>query len=368
MFYFDVQFAYHFILYSQLAEAASSVGERTTTSGSAATSTAIVPYVPQEPYTFIGTMPAGFHPPYRPSSPINEEETMPEDAFDMVAVEDDAVPQGSEYIFDENMIVDYSDRYGTERNETERKKSLLIGTSTTVRGQTWVVRGDIPFDATVDDDYPEQGLRSNSVDCVSLPKRFRTRDEVLLGIRSSPRTPKSAVRDETKAVHATFMSLFPVNWKQSLKRLNAAILKDPSSKTRTKTKEVSENEYFVFIGILLLAAVQSTGGVEGLYKNKQTKGIVDRKEASEYMTQTRFKYIKTHWVEQFELDLTEDQKEENKWWRMGYLIQGFNDNRSKSVAASRVLTLDESMSTSDREDRKPTEYKLHYKETRRFRN
>ena len=81
-----------------------------------------------------------------------------------------------------------------------------------------------------------------------------------------------------------------------------------------------------------------------MYKNKQTKGIVDRKGAAEYMNQTRFKFIKTHWVEQFELDLTENQKQANKWWRMGYLIQGFNENRSRSVAASRVLTMDESMS------------------------
>ena len=78
--------------------------------------------------------------------------------------------------------------------------------------------------------------------------------------------------------------------------------------------------------------------------NKQTKGIVDSKAATEYMNQTRFKFIKSHWVEQFELDLTEDQKEANKWWRMGYLIQGFNDSRSRSVAASPVLSMNESMS------------------------
>lgn len=139
--------AYHFILHSQLAEAASSAGEATTISGSAATSMAIVPYVPQNTYTYIGTMPAGFHPSARPSSPLlNEEETVAEDAFDMVAHEDDADPQGSEYIYDNNMIVDYRDRYGAERTETERTKSRLIGTSTNVRGQTWVVRDDIPYE------------------------------------------------------------------------------------------------------------------------------------------------------------------------------------------------------------------------------
>ena len=57
-------------------------------------------------------MPAGFHAPACPSSPLlKEEETIPEDAFDMVAHEDDVVPQGSEYLFDHNIIVDYRDRY-----------------------------------------------------------------------------------------------------------------------------------------------------------------------------------------------------------------------------------------------------------------
>ena len=72
--------------------------------------------------------------------------------------------------------------------------------------------------------------------------------------------------------------------------------------------------------------------------------MVTKIKASKYMSHTRFKFVKSYWVKQFELDLTEDEKQRNKWWRVGFLVNGFNENRKRTVAASRVLTLDESMS------------------------
>ena len=70
------------------------------------------------------------------------------------------------------------------------------------------------------------------------------------------------------------MVLFPVNWKQSIKRLNDAIKRDASSTRRRTTNEVSDNEYWVFIGLLLLCSVQKSRGVDGLFRNKQTEGMV----------------------------------------------------------------------------------------------
>ena len=95
---------------------------------------------------------------------------------------------------------------------------------------------------------------------------------MLNGVRASPRTPKKVETDEVKTIQATFMALFPVNWKQSLKRLNKAILSDTMIQTRKRSHEVSENEYFVFIGILLLAGIQSSGGLNGLYNKKGNGG------------------------------------------------------------------------------------------------
>ena len=323
--------------HSQIADAPS---RTSTDASSAVTSRAIVPYVPA--FTYIGTTPAGnLGPEGQPEPQLYDQQEIPEDALDIVGMEDDPIPQGSEFIYDQEALVEYQDdRHGQARIQTEQRKSLLIGSVTNVGGQAWVVREDIPIDHTITEDFAEQGLRSNNADIDSLPKRFRSRDEFAFGIRASPRTPKIAERDETKTINAFFMTLYPVNFKQCLKRLNQAILDDPSNRTRKKSNEVSEREYFVFIGILLLAAVQGTGGVEGLYNRKETQGLIEKKQASEYMTKTRFKFIKSYWCRQFELNMSDEEKTRNKWW----LDHGFNENRSKTVAASRVLTLDESMS------------------------
>ena len=104
--------------------------------------------------------------------------------------------------------------------------------------------------------------------------------------------------------------------------------------------------------MLLLCAVQKTGGVFGLYNRKETEGIVKKVNGSEYMSQTRFKFIKKYWVKQFELDITNEEKVRNPWWRVGYLVHGFNQNRNNTVASSRVKTMDESMSAYRPQTRK----------------
>ena len=57
-------------------------------------------------------------------------------------------------------------------------------------------------------------------------------------------------------------------------------------------------------------------------------------------------------MSQFHLDLTDEEKETNKWWRVGYLVHGFNQNRQSTVASSRIKTLDESMSAYRPQTRK----------------
>ena len=70
------------------------------------------------------------------------------------------------------------------------------------------------------------------------------------------------------------------------------------------------------------------------------------------MSYSRFKFIKRHWMSQFELPVSDDEKERNKWWRVGYLVDGFNTNRKSTVAASRFKTLDGSMSAYRPQTRK----------------
>ena len=272
--------------------------------------------------------------------------SIPEERIDLDATSDDEVSTGSGFIYDDDILDDLlNDKFGLKRTETEQEKAELVGTSFVVAGQRWTVRTDI-FNNHMNEEFLEMGLRSNTLDFACLPKRCRSQREVISGHRASPRTNTRinlAKRDETKAIHEIFMTLYPVNWKQSLKRLNASVVKE-ATVTRRKSNEVSENEYWIFVGLLLLSTVQKSGGISRLFKDDETEGIVQRVDGSEYMNFTRFKFLKKMWVNQFSLDISDDMKQTNKWWKVGYLVQGFNSNRKSTVASSRVKTLDESMS------------------------
>ena len=71
---------------------------------------------------------------------------------------------------------------------------------------------------------------------------------------------------------------------------------------------------------------------------------MQRIQVSEYMSERRFKFFKKVWSKQFQLEIDDDEKEQNKWWEVGYLVHGFNRNRQVTIASYRVKTLDESMS------------------------
>ena len=254
---------------------------------------------------------------------------------------------GSGYIYDDETLRELmADRHGEQRNNIEGKKAEMIGQTVSVTGQVWSVTGDIlPQDIGIEfpeedlEDFAEIGIRCET----ALPRRFRTNNEVNAGNRASPRnTPLKRVDlGEDETIHNFFLTLFPVNWKESLKLLNLAVTKHNESirSKQQKISSVSQKEYWVFNGLLCYCALVKSGGVGGLYK--QQSGIINTAKGAEYMSHKRFKQLKQVWVSQFH---DASQKETNAWWKVAKLVQGFNLNRSRTVASSRVKTLDESMS------------------------
>ena len=281
----------------------------------------------------------------------NHPETIETDP-DIEHEEDERAPLGSGFIYDDATLTELmNDVLGARRDEMNRQKNNLIGNTTVVAGQQWTVRGDIlPRDIGIEDDEIEEddfleiGLRG-LVQFDSLPKRSRSNVEVKAGNRASPRhtpLPKVAI-DEGKRIHNFFLTLFPVPWKPSLLDLNKEIEKANANRRRKNgmMKRVTESEYWIFNGILILCGLTKTGGVDGLYK-KKNDGIIERVNVAEHMSQRRFKQIKTLWITQFH---SPADKVNTEWWMVSKLVNGFNDNRRKKVAASRVKTLDESMSS-----------------------
>jgi hypothetical protein len=269
-----------------------------------------------------------------------------EDPDDMEE-EETRPPVGSGFYCDDQTLNEImSDRYVFERAAVDDKKLEMIGQTVTVSGQIWTVTGDVkPEDIGIEfpeedlEDFAEIGIRCDN----ALPKRFRSNNEIHAGNRASPRnTPLKRVDlGEEDTMHNFFLTLFPVKWKESLKLLNEAITKHNEG-IRLKGSQVdhvSQKEYWIFNGLLCYCGLVKSGGVEGLYKKQS--GIVNTARGSEYMSHKRFKQIKQVWVSQFSDPL---QKSDNAWWRVALLVTGFNLNRTKTVACSRVKTLDETMS------------------------
>ena len=108
----------------------------------------------------------------------------PEDQIDLLIDEDEDVPVGSGFEYDEDTT---EDRFGQKRMETELQKLELLGTSVNVSGQVWTVCRDITPDTELCEEFLELGIRSTNIDLDGLPKRCRSRSEMDLGTRSPPR-------------------------------------------------------------------------------------------------------------------------------------------------------------------------------------
>ena len=290
--------------------------------------------------------------------PANLEEVGPiiEDHFEN-QVTDDVLLQEQEqtFIYDEDTLaILLNDRFLNQRVQSEVTIQGLLGSSTTVRGVEWTHRGDIlPWDDH-SKEYSEIGLRGRdmftSLDVHPCNARI---NEVIDRTRIAPRNQStrqmSTLMSKKKdpVLFKLLNHLYPGDVKMWLKKLNDEIKKRNNERSATRLrsrmlKEATISEYWAFIGIIFMAALTKSGGIEGLYNNNDGKnGIIERPSAEQYMTKTRFKEIKSIWVEQF---IDKGSSASTDWWKMSKLIDEFNLNRKANIAASRIKTMDESMS------------------------
>ncbi len=152
------------------------------------------------------------------------------------------------------------------------------------------------------------------------------------------------------------LTLWPGDWVKQLQQLNSAIEKNPQSKAKQKhsvsqIKAVSPNEFFVFIGIIIISGAIGKGGRRLFEKQSERLkegifSITARIDLSSYMAVRRFDDIKTFFPQAFADFERSDVKQPNydPWYMISGLIDAFNKNRSKTVAASVIKLLDESMS------------------------
>ena len=153
--------------------------------------------------------------------------------------------------------------------------------------------------------------------------------------------------------------IVPVNWKTSLKKLNNKMKSSGTNTRKRGINEVSAQEYWIFIGILLLCAVQGSGGVDGLYNDKQTGGILQRVKVREHMSYSRFKFIKMHWMTQFKIELSEEEKGKKQMvegWLLGERIQHQEEKNNCIVSCEDTGRINVCIPSSNKQDRKSPQH------------
>jgi hypothetical protein len=149
--------------------------------------------------------------------------------------------------------------------------------------------------------------------------------------------------------------MWPGDWRQQLHQLNQKIASENTSKKTQKNfkaaKPVSEQEWWVFVGIILSAGSHGKGGTKLWDQQKDvfsmTSSVAYGPRGLNIMAEYRFKEVKMAFPWSFQ-DVTKKPDEDGNggdpWHMVLLLVDGFNANRHAWVAASARKILDESMS------------------------
>ena len=136
------------------------------------------------------------------------------------------------------------------------------------------------------------------------------------------------------------------SWRDQLHRLNSAINERNEGRVRSRQlRAVTEHEWWAFWGIVIGAAPCHKGGIRlfdddstGAHRQFSPK-VNASKGGMDVMSKTRFFDIKEVLPRAFE-----GNNHGQKWNQIKPLVDGFNNNRRRTVAASSTITLDEAMS------------------------
>lgn len=130
--------------------------------------------------------------------------------------------------------------------------------------------------------------------------------------------------------------LWPGDWRKQLSKLNDAIRSDNA------IPECTEDEWWNFWGIMIFAGSVGVGSADKLFDKGKHKIIKELPsiDLSERMKKYRFQQLKKLIPAAFHGDDSTDP-----WNPVRALINGFNNNRARNVAASFCKVHDESMSS-----------------------
>lgn len=137
-------------------------------------------------------------------------------------------------------------------------------------------------------------------------------------------------------------TLWPGNWRDQMGKVNASIeIFNREKKPNRVIKELTDDEWWTFWGIVIIAAKVGNGGVTHLYNTKvPVIAQLPNVNLADIMPKYRFELLLKFIHEGFSGESPEDP-----WNAVLGLVNGFNDNRAQNVAASYTKVHDESMSS-----------------------
>jgi hypothetical protein len=237
-------------------------------------------------------------------------------------------------------LVDFS-HDGAESSEPMRPQQLVL-VKQNGEGYVWTL---------VKDSVPEDSELDECNEASPVPEEYA--DVGLIGF-NFPEAFKPPSGAYTYPHLRLLQKLWPGDWKQQLKQLNAKIAVDNvTGRFKQKVNHVSEQQWWVFIGILISAGPHGKGGKRLWEKQSQSNGFFGMTHPINYgpgglniMPYYRFNDIKACFPWAFQ-DRTKDDKDEESYdpWHMVMLIVNeYNKNRHDWVASSVRKVLDETMS------------------------
>ena len=140
------------------------------------------------------------------------------------------------------------------------------------------------------------------------------------------------------------------DWRQQLRNMNLSV-EDANSYLRAKNSMkklrslVTEHEWWTAWGIIILAGPLRKGGKklfenQGLRKMVPSINLGTGEGGEGIMSWDRFSFIKKN----FSFAFYDKSNAEDPWHPIRLLLDGFNDNHSRTVASAVLITLDETMS------------------------
>ena len=165
--------------------------------------------------------------------------------------------------------------------------------------------------------------------------------------RTVPATDKR-LRNARINFFELFKHLYPGDVRDNLEQMNEEIKLDNKKQRdgKRQMKLISEREFWVFWGLMLACRTTDYCNGEAMFDIPKQPGhglnaTFSRFDPNVWMTKKRFQAIKKYMSYAFQ---DKSKKGTDDWWQIVNLFEEFNENRKRTVAASVMKTVDETMS------------------------